>query len=163
LRLLLAIIATAFFTLSPASAQVGKAAMWSPLGEALERAEAEALPVLVYVEAAWCGPCRVMERDVFPALAPLLSRFARASLTLDDTETLREASGIMQSEADWARHFGAATTPTLVVLAPGGSVVTRLEGMQRTDDLALVLAYVATGAYRHADFAAYAAQARRTD
>ncbi|MEM1128606.1 MAG: thioredoxin fold domain-containing protein [Bacteroidota bacterium] len=131
---------------------------WVTLPVALQAAAVEERPVLLYVRAPWCGPCALLERDVFPAVEPLLNQVERARLTFDDHDTLHRVGDVTQSEAAWAAHYGATATPTLVLLQPDGQVITRLTGTPDAEGLGLLLAYVTTGAYRHVSFEAYAAQ-----
>ena len=128
---------------------------WSSLPEALDRAAQTGLPIVLYIHASWCGPCRRMEQDVFPRSTPLLARFARAKLDFDEHDARLEIGGVRQSPAAWARHFGADATPAFVLLAPDGAVIARATGFLDTDHFHLLLAYVATGAYRHASFETY--------
>ena len=126
---------------------------WQSLPQALEDAAGKQQPILIYVHAPWCGPCL---RDLFPEVAPLLERFALARLDLGNHDPLIEVAGLTQSPAAWARHFGADTTPAFVFLAPDGTIITRVTGFQDVQGFSLLLAYVATGAYRHATLESYA-------
>ncbi|WP_432280799.1 thioredoxin family protein [Rubrivirga litoralis] len=96
----------------------------------MEAAEAESRPALVYVQAAWCGPCRRLERETFadPAVQDRLRRFARARLTVDDRDRAHRVGPWRLSEAEWAAHYGAEAAPTLVLLAPDGTVLGRQSG-----------------------------------
>ncbi|MDZ4701693.1 MAG: thioredoxin fold domain-containing protein [Rhodothermales bacterium] len=132
---------------------------WARLDEASRAAAGATMPVLVYVHAPGCGPCLKMEREVFPHVAPLLDRFARARLDLDDSESRLVIDDVALSPAEWAHRLGANATPTFIFLEPGGGVITRTSGYTDTRGFALLLAYVATGAYRHARFEAYVEQA----
>ncbi|MEL7168069.1 MAG: thioredoxin family protein [Bacteroidota bacterium] len=133
---------------------------WASLPDAFAEAAATGQPVLVYVHAAWCGPCRQMEAAVFSEVAPLLARFARAELDYADHESRLTLGDHTRSPFAWARHFGAVGTPTFVLLEPDGTPITRVQGAQTADAFALLLAFVATDAYRHTDFASYAAHAQ---
>lgn len=81
--------------------------------------------MLIYVRAAWCGPCRQLERNTFPAppIAQRLERFALVRLTVDDYDRMHRVGPYRLSEAEWARRFGATSTPTLVMLSPDGGVL----------------------------------------
>ncbi|WP_412070518.1 thioredoxin family protein [Rubrivirga sp. IMCC43871] len=118
----------ALLTLPLAAAPDAQA--WRPLPEALALAEASQVPTLVYVQAAWCGPCRRLERTTFaaPAVAARLAQFALAELTIDDHDRHHRVGPYRLSEAAWAARLGADATPTLVVLAPDGAVLGRHTG-----------------------------------
>lgn len=134
---------------------------WNRLPEAFRQAQQEEQPVLVYVHAPWCGPCLRMERAVFPEVAPLLRQFARAGLDFDDHESRLAWGGQAQSPFAWARHFGVEATPGFVFLEPDGAVLTRMTGYLDAEAFGLLLAYVATGAYRHASFEEYVRRTRQ--
>ncbi len=134
---------------------------WLSLPEALQQAKATQRPVLVYVSAPWCGPCLKMENEVFAEVKPLLKRFVLAGLDYDDNESSVTAYGNTNSPFGWAMHYGAEATPTFILLTPTGSVVTRASGFIETRGFSLLLAYVATGAYRHTSFEDYAASTQQ--
>jgi thioredoxin-related protein len=128
---------------------------WQPLPQALAAAAQARQPVLIYVHAPGCGPCRQMERDVFPEVVPLLDRFALAGLDFDDHDTGITVDGLTQSPFAWARHFGADATPAFVLLDADGALITRTTGFLDAASFSLLLAYVATGAHRHTAFDDY--------
>lgn len=113
-----------------AGVQAQRVPDWHTLPEALAHARDEGRPALVYVQAAWCGPCRRLERETLadPAIAGRLGRFALARLGFDDRDRHQRVGPYRLSEAEWARRLGAETTPTLVLLAPDGSVLGRHTG-----------------------------------
>lgn len=145
-----------------ASSSAVDSVWWQPLPRALAEAAQAQRPVLIYVHAPWCGPCRQMERDVFPEVVPLLDRFALAGLDFGDHDTRVEIDGVTQSPFAWARHFGADATPAFVLLDPDGTVVTRAAGVLDVDRFSLLLAYVATGAHQHTTFDDYVQRATQT-
>ena len=114
---------------------------WLALPEALAQAGAEGRPVLVYVQAAWCGPCRRLERETFAdsAIAARLDRYALARLTLDDRDRHHRVGDYRLSEAEWAVRLGAAATPSLILLAPDGAVLGRHTGFLPPDGLLPIL------------------------
>lgn len=149
-------------TTAPASLQSQASAdslRWQTLPDALEQAATTGQPILLYVYAPWCGPCRQMERDVFPQTTALLNRVSLVRLDFDDHESRVYAKNQMLSPFDWARHYGAESTPTFIFVDAAGTVITRATGSLDTKSFSLLLAYIATGAYRHATFSEYVAQA----
>lgn len=108
----------------------GVSPSWEPLPDALAQAQRAGQPILVYVRAAWCAPCYRLERETFadPRVAQRLGHFARARLTLDDHDRHHRVGPYRLSEAEWSARFGAESTPTLVLLAPDGSVLARRVG-----------------------------------
>lgn len=126
---------------------------WQALSDAL--ASTSGVPTVVYVHAPWCGPCRKLERDVFPEVRPLLQRFTRAHLNFDDTERSLRLGTVSQSPFDWARHFGIDATPGLIFLDANGAVITTTTGAMKAESLKYLLAFIATGAHRHTDFETY--------
>ena len=129
---------------------------WLSLTAAVDEALEKEKPILVYVHAPWCGPCLQMERDVFPEVKPLLNRFALAGLNFDDNESLISAFEFARSPFEWATYFKAESTPTFILITPDGSIITRVAGYIDTQEFSVLLAYIATNAYKHSSFEDYA-------
>ena len=133
---------------------------WQSLPAALEAGRQANAPVLVYIHAPWCGPCLKMEQEVFPEVASLLDRFALGSLNFDDNESAVAVAGRTRTPLGWAMHYGAAATPSFVLLTPAGHVVTTVSGFVEPRGFGLLLAYVSTNAYKHASFEQYVASTK---
>lgn len=121
--------------------------LWGTLPEALAEAGGMRRPVVVYVRAAWCGPCRRLERETFtdPAVAARLAQFARARLSFDDGDHVQRVGPYRLTEAAWAARLGAEATPTLVFLAPDGAVLGRHTGFLPPSGLLPVLEAALSG------------------
>ena len=132
---------------------------WLNLPEAFTQAQEEQTPLLIYVQAPWCGPCKVMERDVFPQTTPLLKRFTLARLNFDDHESTVSFAGRQMTSFDWAQHMGIEATPGFVLTEPDGTIITHFTGYLDKQRFSLLLAFVATGAYQHDSFKDYVQQA----
>lgn len=101
--------------LSCAAACAGSGPGWSASFEAAEEtAGRRSVPLLVHFHAAWCGPCRKMEQQVFSSLA--VQRALQEGLVAVQVETSRRP--------DVAQRFGATTIPRDVVIYPDGTVET---------------------------------------
>lgn len=100
---------------------------WIPLSEqSLAAAQAEARPVLVDFQAAWCLPCRKMERTTFvdPAFVETARSFSL--LKADVTEQDEVAEALME-------RFTVVGVPTYVLLAPDGRELKRFESYVEPD------------------------------
>jgi thiol-disulfide isomerase/thioredoxin len=86
---------------------------WLDIDAAKRIAMREKKPVLVDVYAEWCGPCKSMEKNVFPddsVQLVLKSRYVLAKINGDDPvlgDTLR-------------KQFNIRAYPTYIVLTPAG-------------------------------------------
>ncbi|MEM8484061.1 MAG: thioredoxin family protein [Bacteroidota bacterium] len=128
---------------------------WHSLSEALPLAAKQQQPVLVYVSAPWCGPCLTMEAEVFPKAAPLLARFVKARLRYDDNDSRIQLGHRVLTPFEWTQHLGIEATPGFVVLDHAGNVLTQHTGYLDSKSFNLLLAFIATDAYKHASFEVY--------
>lgn len=103
------LIAGAVLEYWPASDSIA----WLSFQEARSVAAAQNKPIFVDVYADWCGPCKAMDKDVFPndsVKAILTTRFLPAKINGDDPvvgDTLK-------------KQFGIRAYPTYIVLSPAG-------------------------------------------
>jgi thiol:disulfide interchange protein DsbD len=95
---------------------------WLPLTDAaVARAEADGRAVLIDFQAAWCLPCREMERTTFRD--PAVVRTAQAFVALKADVTAQDAA----AEALMAR-WKVPGVPTYIVLGPDGRERKRFVG-----------------------------------
>ncbi len=86
---------------------------WLSFDEARGVAANQNKPIFVDVYADWCGPCKAMDKEVFPndsVKTILTSRFVPAKINGDDPavgDTLK-------------KQFGIRAYPTYIVLGPAG-------------------------------------------
>ena len=84
---------------------------------ALRTAKSEKKPVLIDLQAEWCGPCHMMTDDVFkkPTFRAQSGRWVLLKIDVDQ-------------QPDVAAKFGSNSLPTLVVLNADGKPVVGTQG-----------------------------------
>lgn len=93
--------------------------------EALQSAKTENKLVFIDFYTSWCGPCKIMMKDVFPQKNVgdyLNTRFV--CIKLDAEKEGKEA----------AKHFGIKAYPTFIGVDGSGKVVMTKVGMAQTDE-----------------------------
>jgi thioredoxin-like negative regulator of GroEL len=113
----------------PVAAQKQSAIEWQQsFDAAAELASRTGRPLLVEFWATWCGPCKEMDRDVWPHLriAELTKKYVCVSVDVDRDPV--------------AKRFRIESIPTVVVMEPWGRVLLRREGYIHVNDLADMLA-----------------------
>lgn len=100
---------------------------WMSPDAGLALAQQTGKPILFDFTAEWCGPCHMLERDVFsdPALAAEISeRF----IPIRVTDRLREEGKNSPQVADLQQRFTVRGFPTIVFTNAAGSEEARIEG-----------------------------------
>jgi thioredoxin-related protein len=90
---------------------------WS---EILELAKKEEKPIFVDCYTVWCGPCKVMARDVFTD--PVVGDYFNANF-INVKIDMEKGEGI-----DLKNHYEVAAFPTFLYLDKDGNVVNRIVG-----------------------------------
>ncbi|MGA3246013.1 MAG: thioredoxin family protein [Bacteroidota bacterium] len=100
---------------------------WLGFEEAKSVAASQNKPIFIDVYADWCGPCKAMDKEVFPndsVKSVLTSRYVPAKINGDDRvvgDTLK-------------KQFGIRAYPTYIVLSPAGRERKRHIGfLQKTE------------------------------
>lgn len=126
---------------------------WHPFGEALAMADTTSRPILVNVQAPWCGWCRKMKKEVYPALDAILSRhFILTHLNRDDHSTTYRYRGTERTALRLVRRFRVQRIPAIVILNPDGKYLTHLSGFVEPTILKPILQYIASNTYRYQSF-----------
>jgi protein disulfide-isomerase len=103
--------------------------------DALAEAREQGKPVILYWGAVWCPPCNQMKASLFkdPAFIAETEKFVPVYLD-GDTEGAQR----------WGETFGISGYPTVIVLSPDGTEVTRISSATMANEL-LELLRVAGG------------------
>lgn len=126
---------------------------WLPFEKALVTADTSNRPMLVDVWAPWCGWCRKLKKEVYPALAPEWSgQFVLTRINRNNREAVHRYRGQKLSALRLAQKLGAQQVPTIVFLNAQGKYLLHVTGFLDAKALEPLLAYIATGAYHHQSF-----------
>ncbi|HQR39789.1 MAG TPA: thioredoxin family protein [Blastocatellia bacterium] len=92
--------------------------------EGLKAAQQSGKPVLLDFNARWCGPCRAMDEEVWPAraVAERAERFVCVSVDIDNNEGL-------------AQRYRADSIPLIVLADPFGNQLSRHVGYMSVAEL----------------------------
>ena len=154
--ILLSGLLTGGLSVLPAS---GQDLDWQNFDQALAMTDTTSRHVLVDVSAPWCGWCRKMEKEVYPALGTLLSKhFILTRLNRDDNNTIYRYRGNRYTSTRLAQHFKIQQVPAIVILNPKGKYLTHISGFIEADNLRSILQYFATESYFHQSFKEYKTQ-----
>jgi protein disulfide-isomerase len=103
--------------------------------DAFAEAKEQNKPVLLYWGARWCPPCNEMKQTLFKDPSFIAETRAFIPVHLD---------GDARGAQLWGEKFGIAGYPTVIILRPDRSEVTRLAGSSAAPQLAEVLKIAAT-------------------
>lgn len=129
---------------------------WLPFEKALVTADSSNRPVLVDIWAPWCGWCRKLKKEVYPALAHELSgQFILTRINREDREAVYRYRGQELSALRLAQQLGARQVPTIVFLNAGGNYLLHVTGFLDAKTLEPLLTYIETGAYHRKSFESF--------
>lgn len=146
-------------TCSNATAQSSSAEgiKWYSLEQAQEQALKRDKKVLIYAEATWCGYCRKMDREVFPASEVINTMEKYYFPVRLDIESDRKImfNGTEMTERQFAREYRVTGTPTTFFVNREGQILGAQPGFIPAEIFATLLTYVGTEAYTQVEFDQY--------
>ncbi len=109
----------------------GKGIVWAyhDLTSALAEAKTTKKPIMMDVFATWCGPCKLLDQNVFSRseVGEASKAFVTVKIDGDQNESLK-------------RHYRVAGYPTVLFLAPDGKEIGRSYGAVSYDIMLEVMA-----------------------
>ncbi|MFY9549829.1 MAG: thioredoxin family protein [Thermoanaerobaculia bacterium] len=140
--LLLALLAAVLFravtaVMDRAEKDKGGLVQWEPREKAAALSQAAGRPILYDFTAAWCGPCKLLDRDWNdPAVAGKVNAsFVPARVVDRQREEGRNSPDVSELE----RRYEVTGFPTLVVAAADGRMIAKHEGYRGRAALLLFL------------------------
>jgi len=105
-----------------APSTASKSMVWETSYEsALKKAKTTGKPIMIDFFATWCGPCKILDSDIYtaPEVIADAAQFVNVKLDAD-------------VRADIHQKFGITAYPTIVWLDSNGTEVKRLQGLPPT-------------------------------
>lgn len=123
-----AVLLAARFTYTPTKRDSGQSLVrWVSPQVGIERAKDSGKPILIYFTAEWCGPCHVLEAEVFAdplAAGDLNDRFIAVKVT----DRMQEDGRNTEEVAALEQRYSVRGFPTVVFTDANGSEQGRMEG-----------------------------------
>jgi thioredoxin-related protein len=107
-------------------------------------------PLAVYFEAQKCTDCARLHQQVLtdPATRTLVKTMHNVLLDINSNESVVTPDGSRLSQKEFATRLNIQYVPTIVLFAPSGEEVHRVEGFFKTFHVQSSLAYVLGNGYR---------------
>ena len=111
---------------------------WQPREKAAALARASGKPILYDFTAAWCAPCKLIDRDwEDPALADQVND---AFIPTRIVDRAREDGSNPPDIAELQRRYEIIGFPTIVAAAPDGALIAKTDGYRGKDRMSQFLA-----------------------
>jgi len=108
---------------------------WTPIGAASRAALRSHKPVLYEFSAEWCGPCHLMEREVFMDKA-MAAKINSRYIAVKVVDRQREEGRNLPEVQQLMDRFSVSAFPTIVVTSADGQFRDRALGYRGRDNFA---------------------------
>ncbi len=110
---------------------------WQPREKAAALARASGKPILYDFTAAWCAPCKMVDRDwEDPALADQVNA---AFIPTRVVDRVREDGRNLPEISELQRRYEIVGFPTIVAASPDGALIAKTDGYRGRDAMARFL------------------------
>jgi len=117
----------------PAGADGPGLVRWQPREKVAALAQASGKPILYDFSAAWCGPCKLLDRDW--ADSSVADKVNGAFVPARIIDRVSEDGRNPEDIAELQRRYEITGFPALVAAAPDGRLIGKLEGYAGRDRL----------------------------
>ena len=116
----------------------GGAVQWVAVEEGVRRAAASSRPIMLFFTAEWCGPCHMLEEQVF-ANAEVAREINERVVAVRVLDRKREEGRNSEVVDQLEQRYTVRGFPTLVFVDANGAERARMEGFRPAEEFERVL------------------------